>query len=1094
MAEQFRSSHHPALPRLKETSRVKNFSEAGKWDVREASELEVLSESLNVERVDFDINSIPDMWARPLLFEMALYDPEHLAHKRTLGEWRGLLALLALKEVLGFSDLSVMRVKIEQAGGGPRPNNQTSPFLDALSKLAPKMTLADDTLWNDLYVILFKNGAIGMTSPTTLVCTATRYYDRIHNVPWMNGSFLTDPTPHLAADHKKKLAAWLNILKTNLNQHSDLDQSSKRWGALLGIIGDFVDDLDGASETATELNDIGFGMQSGIFLHLDNPVKGDEPVPERSHVRLLPSRENAPSKTILVADHSIAGQWRKHEHDILVWGGIPLDTAIPFSGLSGRATRIGNRELRDAEIWPPSEFFTEKLFVVKLQDAFPGAMRMNIHGGDYLRYQPQGDMVTPILPVNKTLLEYLNSEDLSKRIIFEQINDGILVRLRLRLSGEDGAGKEFTISREYRFSNNEVILIRNVPVLEIWPNFKTRNSSWKAYYTYFSPALETDVFYADPYTPGAEKVVETFTDSRGEIRRRVTRSTQFPEAMICDAPVANPESNMMELNSAGVILINQPNPLPTQAKTLKIGIDFGATNTNIYAREGENDPFAVIFNDRFLRVTASGFRRAQLYDDFLPGDDEKTPFQSLFHDFLQAPNSQELRPLLDGHIYFLQDYKGFDASGTGMATDLKWSDRSEDRIRARSFLEQLCLQTAAEAVALGAEKVMWSYSFPTSFSDKARIGFPEIWEQIAVSCSSLTGLSQTGALIAKTESVASALFFWKRHTAPIASGTVCIDIGGSTSDIAVWQNDELIWQTSLRLAGRDMFLKLLYAAPSFLEVFGADVSQLKQKKGQLTAFYAQADALISREGHRWFERLPNHARMPEVQRLIQLIAVGLSGIFYYIGLTLQHLVAAEKYSKMIPDVYVGGNAARLLHWLAAGSYNRNSAINELFKRALLQASGFEGKSADFRVTISHEPKGEAAYGLVCHRELGLDVDIEEGVLAGERFIEAGEERGWHEMLTPDKLKGGLVLPASLEQFNNFIEVFNKYATSKDAVVPPISDIEATMRDVRKRLEGSLSELTRHDPAAILVEPIFILALKHLLDIKAEEWNSNAAGA
>ena len=49
-----------------------------------------------------EIDSIPSMWARPLLFEMALYNDRHPVHTRILGEWRGLLAMLALKEWCDF--------------------------------------------------------------------------------------------------------------------------------------------------------------------------------------------------------------------------------------------------------------------------------------------------------------------------------------------------------------------------------------------------------------------------------------------------------------------------------------------------------------------------------------------------------------------------------------------------------------------------------------------------------------------------------------------------------------------------------------------------------------------------------------------------------------------------------------------------------------------------------------------------------------------------------------------------------------------------------------------------------------------------------
>ena len=52
-----------------------------------------------------NIDSIPDVCAKPLLFKMALFDLESTKefvaglHDRVLGEWRAILAMLALKNV-----------------------------------------------------------------------------------------------------------------------------------------------------------------------------------------------------------------------------------------------------------------------------------------------------------------------------------------------------------------------------------------------------------------------------------------------------------------------------------------------------------------------------------------------------------------------------------------------------------------------------------------------------------------------------------------------------------------------------------------------------------------------------------------------------------------------------------------------------------------------------------------------------------------------------------------------------------------------------------------------------------------------------------
>ena len=98
----------PLLPRLKEDYTVREFDNAGIWERRDSVALVSISESLDVadtRLASAEVDSIPSMWARPLLFEMALYmdDTNHPMHKRILGEWRGLLTMLALKEWCGCS-------------------------------------------------------------------------------------------------------------------------------------------------------------------------------------------------------------------------------------------------------------------------------------------------------------------------------------------------------------------------------------------------------------------------------------------------------------------------------------------------------------------------------------------------------------------------------------------------------------------------------------------------------------------------------------------------------------------------------------------------------------------------------------------------------------------------------------------------------------------------------------------------------------------------------------------------------------------------------------------------------------------------------
>lgn len=1095
MSKQSESNYHPVLPKQSVDSRVAQFSKAGVWDNRKPSELEVLSDGLKVEKIKFEVNSIPDMWARPLLFEMALFDEGHLLHEQILGEWRGLLAVLALREHLNL-DLSANLVEIPQNVGETKAGNTPAPFLAALSKLIPQKTLAPDTTWHRLYILLFKREPIAMTSPTTLVCTATNYFGHTSSVPWSDGQYLCNPVGKLAPDLRKDLKGWLIKLSKNLLAHEGYNTNSADWDRLTSLINDFMEDLNVDVKDEAKLSGARLELGTGLFSYIASPLEAKERDPYQSHVRLIPSREKPPSKSILVLDEAIADQWRMSKQEILLLGRFSLET-IPFSGLSDIQNVIPGLDPEKVKIWEPKNFFTEKLFVITQKDAFPGAVKFRMSPpGATLRIQ--NDEITPILPINQQLLKYLNPEDLSQRLKFEGNDEVIVVKLRLPLAGPDGKGKDFEISRAYHRKNNEVKPLTNTPVVEIWPNFKVMDENWKAYYTYYyAPSYapsEEETFDAQPFAYGNEdkdKQTQNFLPSKDGSKRRITRMNLFPEAMTCRAKVADPHTGRMETHEAGVILVSQPRPQPRGSGSMKVGVDFGAANTNVYFKQNNSEPAPVVFEDRCLQITESLVERTNLFKDFLSGNIDTPPFLSVYRNFSNPENPTSLRAILDGRIYYFSTFDDLDVNSSGFVAGLKWSRDPKDRLLTKSFLEQICLQVAAEAISKGVDKISWAYSYPTAFSHTMRTHFSGIWRQIIESCAALTGFKfNEQSLNHQTESVAAARFFnlHPELRAPLATGTVCMDIGGSTTDIAIWQEHQLLWQASLRIAGRDMFSNFLYARPEFLRRFHVDVEKLDAEK-KTGNFHTIVDAMLNKGiGEKWLKSLPVVGAEEEVMMFTRLITIGLAGVFYYIGQVLKYLESNNIYKKSVPDIFIGGNASRLFHWLDGGKFSRTSPINYLFKQILLHSSGFGSTDHNFRIEISPAPKAEAAYGLVQQTNLRIETQGDKDeVIAGETFLENGESRDWHETMRQDSLHKGVDAPENLDRIHDFLATFNKHAgrgTTRIEQVPQL------VQDARKRLADKLKQFTGlEDPSEIPVEPVFILALKHLLEIKTEDWAS-----
>jgi hypothetical protein len=1067
----------PILPKLKRSHNVKSFNEAGKWDIRDRDSLQKLSSGLKVDKVETEISSIPDMWARPMLFEMALLNRDHVLHERIVGEWRGLLGMIALKDVLGLKGFTAEKVALPQLlrsnYGDDHEPAESNPrdFLVTLAKLLPKASLATDTSWQSLYVFIFNNEPFGMTSPTTLVSTASDYLNRISSqeVRWFDGTYLTDPAIVLPSRQKEILSGWLYHLISAMGRHQGIN--TDRWNLISGLLRSFTQDLGDGNYRPGKST---FGIQGfdvGFFKYLDKPAEGN--IHDGSHVRLIPSKDRSPAKPLLVFDRTIADQWNVSPQNVTLNGVLTLASA--------------HVQVNDADVWKAEGFFTKKLFVIYQPDAFPGT----IGEGNQSVILPGGTTtVTPILPLNRELMQHLSAADLAKRIQWDQTSDGLKLRLTLQLSGID-PGSDNTIELTKIYKREDIHVLDTVPIVEIWPNFTI--AGWSAYYTCYSTDDVSNTFSAEPFV--LDKPINSEVSLGGRRKRLYWRSNKYPEAMICRASVLNERTRQMETIDGGLLLLAEPNEIQPLGNTYKVGIDFGASSTTICARTGQRS-FPIKFENRKTSITASGDQaQAQLFDFFVPRGESKMPVLSFFQDFKNNLDTQELRPFLDGHAYLLETAELFNPETRGLAFDLKWSKDEEDRKRVRAFLTQLCLQAAAELVVHGAASAGWSFSYPTAFSKEQIQGFPAIWTQVTKDCELQSGLKLISDNTQRTESEAAALYFVTHCNAATAVGTVFIDIGGSTSDISIWQDDKPTWQTSVLLAGRSIFSNYLWHHPEFLGSFGINVTELVDLKRPTQTdrrpYHAFTDALLRYHSEQIFQHLPLNAGTEPVTALRQHLALGVGGLFFYVGSLLRYLIDEKLYREEIPNVYIGGNGSQIFRWL---DIDRNGQMNVLYKALL--SGGANWKNGSFDVRLSPEPKMEAAYGLVsdrsllagnsAHKVLAGDVVVREQESterAGEPQNERARTLGWDTILTAEMFSQTLRPAKQLVRFPQFLQTFNR-SVKETGLFAVTGSIDDQLHELHRRLGQSLNRYRgTPDTTKIVVEPVFIIALRQWLDIR-----------
>ena len=719
----------------------------------------------------------------------------------------------------------------------------------------------------------------------------------------------------------------------------------------------------------------------------------------------------------------------------------------------------------------PKEYFTEKLFVIPQADAFLKENVLFPKGSGTLK-DVDGKSVTPIFPIAKELLNGFRAGELTKRITFKTTPAGIEVILNLP---DPGGGPDVAISRVYAnqtdgnaalFDKHEIVEIPDLPVLEIWPNFRT--PKWKVYYTYFNKAQQ-DTFHAQPFR--ADGTPEDV---------KITKTSDFPEMMICK----------YKGEEAGFLFVKPPEMKgPDAAKTWNVGIDFGTSSTTVYKAETPDGgpPESVTLKDRLLSITDSASRdlRSLVQDDFLSERDEETPLFSLFQEKpIEVPQNDRIKPLLDGRIYFVNKTD----LPPNVISNLKWSIFPVDRKRTQAYLEQICFQCAAEAAANGVSKIDWHFSYPIAFSPGSKVNFEGICESI------IGDIKETGYLpidpmapvSLESESIVTGKFF-AGEFGGFADGAVCIDIGGETSDISIWQDNTLCWQTSIRFAGRHIFLDLLKHKPDFLKDVGVTEAAIPPRSNP-NDFYSQADtlidALINNSPEDLKVKFGIYGGKIDATPFVPLISLGISGLFYYVGLIVNFLNRETEFRKKMPNIYIGGNGSRILHWLANGAFKPNGPNGVHLKDILLTASGFDPESS-FALEITPNPKHEAAAGLVDEGTILKAPNTEFDFLAGEVFTENERDCEWAELLTAERLGKRLRSSGKLVQIQTFIENFN--AGLGKTLNLPISLDAALKKKLIGGLNDNLSNLAQKPDKERIVEPLFILVLKNLLKRETENW-------
>ena len=1041
-----------------------NGSDVAKWTSPTKNSLGDLVTDLSEFKQKVDVTSIPDIWAGPKAFEAQLIDD--VEDQRT--KWRAVLAIIGLRKVMRFN-LKIKAIKVPKVGSPVYNNKNTHPFLKVVARLMDK-EFTNYPGGDTIHLICSGSKTIAMVWPNSIIYPISgagvnvpwwdgvKFHDPSQNKEVSEQEVVEaadkgeEPVVSgwLSEQQRYILAKWLKKIRNSValgstSTATEISGCLKNYIKDLGFNMEEIPDEDDPEKLVFTDEDKDFVIAGyGSMLSQVYSTPSSKEDLDLSNIR-LDCIDKKKKRHILVIDKAIAEQWKMQASNIVCFGATDLGSAIEMIGNESKKRQfLEECKLANygAELWTADDFFTNKIAYITgfaaNANPFPNSLtETDEYKGKFCFDFGKNNLQEFILPIRKEVLDFIAPEDLVKNITIEResSNSPIKVTLLVELSGcgTDGTKQAVLLSKVYEEA--DIVKRTAVPNVQIWPNFKA--DCWKQYYVFTGTALEPNLTiepaWTDEKLENGEKVENlNFEIKAREIKVRLRRGAKFPSIFVCK------NIEKQQADPVGLICMNEANlEVPkdsNERKTSYIGVDFGTTNSVVYyANNFGNDALReqMHFEDRHFAVTrVKEDNKDDLRRYFLPASQQPetvkgvttNSIRTIFHDFNLADENQIEnfeQPLVWGNIYYLEN--GQNVSDDLVVIDelkgnIKWDNKQEEDTnekRMHAFVHQLCMQAMAEAVMKGAKKVFWQYSWPTAYDEDKQNNYAKFWTTTLVDAmNDIASLSNSEDVRQKTESLSMADYFQKGvdendRANAFSKGLLTIDIGGGSTDIAVWKGnngkDQLRnWhQCSFKLAGTDIFsnyIKTKYRKVSdLLSPLGANNRSLREKFDKLTelaqaakdnagswkTFELELESILKYSERELIQGMGVTAfsgrQYQELNTVMRDIAFALGGIFYYAGEIIGHLRKDPDgtinctINRGLPDCFVGGNGSKLLDWASKGAFAQNDKLKVFLRDCIvwgmldcmqIKGSELNGFGVNPSIKQSELPKHEVSFGLI----------------------------------------------------------------------------------------------------------------------------------
>lgn len=1066
-----------------------NYPKTGSW-MRNVSfnKLATLAKNLDTSRSKNHpdkLHSIPTPWARLLLFESALYDKDHPAHEEVTNQWRGLLGLIGLAEVLGLGHkLDVPTFSLPAEAPGELKN--------AFSVLKPQHVMGGQDLeqnkWNDFGLIYFDGALLGGTSPRTIVFTGIAHQCP-PNIPFKSDQGrLSDPGEYYKRHDTQFLhviSQWVDHLIATVTGHHRLAdflgeqpsdpnaQTESRHRQLLAALHEWKIDLAGAPSEAV--------MVPAGFSRLPAPYDFV------NHIDRIDNGNGGGGDLFLRTNSNLIVCYRP-DHDSVIVDAYG-------NRVTGQTLRIfGHHLAQPNQALPVNlDFLPPHLKVIKDPlDLFEDTLiEIDVIDSRVVSCLSVGKK-NYLLPFKESLSEFFDEEEAAE--IIRSINvsqpDGATIRVGLTIPLVNS--RSIRVHKDYR-QEQHILSTDNFDLLTqelaMWPDFICPGEDKNG-----KPHFEHYFYYTNDQTTGSKRVQVEFTPLGKDLLKRTGKGKTW---YMSKKPLLGFVGTVN--NKQGLLLIKHViDPPPTT--NWKIGVDFGSTHSSVFRRAVEqrdgkwfgltNSTIEPVTLRPRVKILTVG-EAAQIQEMFfLYRASEKegvvehaitTQLSLPISDAEYSPNDWLPR---EGQV-FLGSL--LDASSNNLHTDLKWnSDRSN--FTTSSFLRSLLVMVEAEAIHSGAKIVHVSHAYPTAFPEALKNKQIEGWQAVQRCVNVPVDRDPL------SEALAVCRHLWKEQNAKPMANVVALDIGGSTTDIAVWSDGKLQIQESVKMAA-GLAIKFIEGATEYGEWFSEVMSNeepfitsginLQPPKKWNPRLYQAALKRLSEDAKMdsFIQAIKAAASTSRpVKDFLSPIVLLFSAVSYFSGLLTRKAALTQSGHY---DLYFCGKGGQLIRWMPHGE----TLVSEMFRAGLFIPDA-ANQQPSVKVNISQYPKQEVGRGLLIEKELDTKQTHEAVEMFGEPQINvtAAEDGfpgiSWSDKLTFSKVNqiiNNIPSPDKLVQLNRFVDTFSSLQLTRQ--IAEDYDMKDFSSDVQftHYLKQRLSDNLRDGEDSALLEPLFITETKILIE-------------